>query len=60
MKMSISVKASTANSWYGNLDDIRLFDYLITPEEVEALTINGGLTPESAESVEDWFNDEAV
>ncbi len=42
--------------FYGELDDIRLFDFIITPEEVAALTIVAGKTPPEFDNVLDRFD----
>ncbi len=44
--------------WDGILDDIRLFDFIISPDEVAALALVGGITATKTEYLLDKFDSE--
>lgn len=44
--------------WYGMLDDIRLFDHIISPDEVTSLALVGGITATKTKYVLDKFDEE--
>lgn len=44
--------------WYGMLDDIRLFDHVISPAEVESLALVGGISVTKTEYLLDKFDKE--
>ncbi|HBR97697.1 MAG TPA: hypothetical protein DD979_10020 [Gammaproteobacteria bacterium] len=43
--------------WYGKLDDLRLFDSVLSLAEIQALTQAGGVTPAYTQNLLDRFND---